>query len=152
MSSHALGVDAYADPDSNNGELLKNLEGCNVHRFTPGTEEHAGTALMVVELPTNEGLGVQIEMDTDAGEIPTYECTRSSDGQWSANRTADYRDRGTIEEACPDLEILEVVYHNIMDPDTARVVVILGSDDVSPFGVDIHLHEDGGTDFFEVSI
>lgn len=151
MSTHNLGVDAYADPDSNNGDLLKNLEGCRVHRFSPGTGEHAGTALMIVELSTGDGLGVQVEMDTLNDRIPVYPCTQSDDGTWTAESLADYRDHDAIETECPDLEIIEVTQHNIMGPETARVLVILDSDTQKPFGIDIYLHDDG-TDFFEIEL
>jgi len=52
-----LGLRAYATDEHSNGDLLKNLEGRHVHRFSEGTREHAGTALMAVELSDDEMLG-----------------------------------------------------------------------------------------------
>ncbi len=152
MSSRNLGIDAYANPgpDIDNADLLQNLEGCRVHRFSPGTGEHAGTALMVVELPTGEGLGVQIEMDTLNDRIPVVPCSKGDDGTWETNGVTEYREHASVEDNT--FEVIEVTHHKIMDPDEARVLVILASNEHSPFAVDIYLHDDGGTDFFEVSL
>lgn len=149
--TNKLGTSAYADSSTNKADLFKNLEGCNVHRFSPGTEEHAGTALMVTELPTNEGLGVQVSMDTDGEHIPIYPANESSTG-WTIEETPVTSTLDKLERACPNLTIKEVVHHNIMDPDTARVVAILESPSDDPYALDIHIDDRGGTEFFEVPL
>lgn len=146
-----LGLDAYADDSTDAADLLLNLEGCTVHRFSPGTGEHAGTALMVVELPTGEGLGMQVTMNPDGEHIHTFSVTQRG-GTWQADEMPTTRTLDDIETDCPDLTIHEVVHHDIMDPDNARVVAILDAPGTDPYGIDIHIHDDGGTEFFEVDL
>lgn len=144
-----LGTAAYADPRSNNADLLENLEGCTVHRFSPGTKEHAGTALMVTKLPTGDGLGVQVSMNEDGEHIPTY--TGTHDDNWAIEPMPTIKTLTELEADCPNLTIREVTHKNIMNPDTARLVAILDNGN-DYYALDIHLDETGSTEFFEVPL
>jgi hypothetical protein len=151
MSKKNLGIDAYSDPTTDTSDLLKNLDGCTVHRISAGVEEHAGTALLVVELPTGEGLGVQVSMDPDGNHISTYSVTRGS-GELEIDPEPTVRTLSELETGFPEVSIEEVAHHNIMDPDTARVVLVLSAPSVEPYALDMHIHGDRGTEFFEVPL
>jgi hypothetical protein len=150
MSTRPLGLDAYASADPNAADLMKNLEGCAVHGVTPGTEEHAGTGLLKVELPTGEGLGLQIPMDTDEHTIPMRRATLQNE-TWQVSPEEVQKPVDTLGVNAPDITILEVAHHNIMDPKTAEVVLILDLKGGSPFAVNIHL-VDGGAEFFSIAL
>lgn len=145
-----LGLQAYGSDEYSNGDLLKNLEDRHVDRFAEGTEEHAGTALMGIEL--HDGmLGVQVSMEVDSSYIRVYpEVRQKDDGSWLCESLIERRRLNEIEELCPDCEIVEVVQNNIMDPDEAEVLFILNSEGVDPFAINMHLDENGQTEFFEL--
>lgn len=150
MESQSLGLEAYSRDEPNVADLLQNLEGCRVHGVAPGTGEHAGTGLLKVELPTGEGLGLQIPMDTDEQTIPTRTATQT-DTTWEVEATPSHTPLDRFEANTPDTHILEVVHHNIMDPETAEVVLILSLDIDNTVGVNLHL-VNGGVEFFSVSV
>ena len=149
-----LGIDAYAGDETPTADLLLNLEGCRVHRFAKGTGKHAGTALMAVELPTGEGLGVQVEMKADAPYAEIHpSASRQDDGSWEFDATTEWWTLDTLERPCPDCQIIGVVQKQIMDPANARVAVILQSVlHDSPYALDIHIDATGGTEFFELEV
>lgn len=148
-----LGIEAYASDDTPAADLLKNLEGCRVHRFSEGTGVHAGTALMAVELPDGDGLGVQVSMEEDTSDVEVHpDIQQNSDGGWSAEPDTEYRTLDKIEEPCPNCRIIEVVQRDIMDPENARVLAIIQPESGEPYAIDIHLDESGGTEFFGVEL
>lgn len=148
VMSVELGTEAYSNSDLNNGKLLNNLEGCEVHDFIAGTEEHEGTALMVVELPTGEGLGVQVSMNPDGVHIPVYDILDYEEKVISDETKS--RVLELLSEDCP-IRIDCVGQYNIMDAESARVLFILEQAH-EKFAIDLHLHDDGGTDFFEIEL
>jgi hypothetical protein len=150
MSTRPLGLDAYASTDPNAADLLKNLEGCAVHGITPGTAEHAGTGLLKVELPTGEGLGLQIPMNTDEQTVPTRQATQE-DETWQVSPTPIEKPLRDFQVNAPDIKILEVVHHNIMDPETAEVVLILELATGETLALNLNL-VDGGAEFFSVAL
>jgi len=149
-----LGIDAYAGDEMSTADLLLNLEGCRVDRFVEGTGEHAGTALMTVLLPTGEGLGVQVSMEIDTSCAEIHPLARQrDDGSWEVTPTTERWTLSTLEEPCPNCQIIGVVQKEIMDPDNARVVVILESEiQESPYAVDVHIDDTGGTEFYEMEM
>lgn len=150
MSTRPLGLDAYASDDPNAADLMKNLEGCAVHGVIPGTGEHAGTGLLKIELPTGEGLGIQIPMDSAAKTIPMHEATLQNE-TWHVSPESVQKPHTTLNGSTSDCTILEVVHHNLMDPETAEVVLILDFQTGSTLAVNIHL-VDGGAEFFSVGL
>ncbi|WP_302083239.1 hypothetical protein [Salinibaculum rarum] len=148
-----LGLDAYASDDTNTADLLKNLEGCRVHRFSEGTGEHAGTALMIVELADDAGLGVQVSMEVDTSYASIHPNARQQpDGSWAVDDIDERRTLDELESPCPNCRIVEVVQKDIMDPENARVLAILDPVGDNPYALDIHIDEDGGTEFFETKL
>ncbi|MDT3437816.1 hypothetical protein [Haloarcula sp. 1CSR25-25] len=149
-----LGIDAYAGDETSTADLLLNLEGRAVHRFTEGTGKHAGTALMAVELPTGEGLGVQVSMDVDTSQAEVHPiASQQHDGSWVVDPTTEKWTLDSLEEPCPESQIIGVAQKDIMDPDNARVAVILESYlHDSPYALDIHINDSGGTEFFEIEL
>ena len=68
-----LGQEAYQQgTDHSVVDLLHNLEGQPLYRLSKGTERDAGTALAIVELPTGEGLGLQVEMCSKSKTIHVF--------------------------------------------------------------------------------
>lgn len=153
-TSTELGIEAYENTATPSADLLLNLEGQRVHRFAEGTGEHAGTALMAVELPTGEGLGVQISMEEDTSNVPVHpDAYQVDSGDWRVSSDTERWSLDTLESPCPDCQIVNVVQKDIMDPDNARVLIILESDiQHQAYGLDIHIGDDGGTEFFELSV
>ena len=146
-----LGLRAYATDEHSNADLLKNLEGRRVHRLSEGTAEHAGTALMAVELSDDEMLGVQVSMAVDTSSIEVYPDVRERDeGSWVCDSFTERWSLDRIEEPCPDCEIVAVLERNIMDPETAEVLAVLDAGDQEPFAITIHHDEYGRTEFFEL--
>lgn len=146
-----LGLRAYATDEYSNADLLKNLEGRRVHRFSEGTGEHAGTALMAVELSDDEMLGVQVTMAVDSSSMEVYPDVRErDDGSWVCDSFTECWSLDRIEEACPDCEIVAVLERNIMDPETAEVLVVLDAAGQEPFAINIYHDEQGRTELFEL--
>lgn len=149
-----LGIDAYGGSETSTADLFQNLKGCTVHRFAEGTDEHAGTAMMVVELPTGEGLGVQVSMEAETSHTHIHpSASQQGEDSWAVNPDTERLTLTAIEEPCPDCTIVGVASQDIMIPDDARVAVILDSDlRDEPYALDIHIGESGGTEFFEVEL
>lgn len=146
-----LGLEAYATGEHSNGELLQNLVGRRVDRFSEGTGEHAGTALMAVELSADEMLGVQVEMSPVTSEMDVYPDVRQrDDGSWVCESFVEWRSLDRIEDLCPDCEIVDVAQRNIMDADDAEVLAILDAEGAEPFAINIYHDDRGRTEFFEL--
>lgn len=145
-----LGLEAYAGDDVSNADLLQNLVGRQVDRFAEGTGEHAGTALMAVELSKGDELGVQVSMAVETSEMTVYPNVRErSDDDWVCESYREQRSLGRIKELCP-LQIVGVAERNIMDPDEAEVIAIVDADDTEPFAINIYHDDQGRTEFFEL--
>ncbi len=145
-----LGLDAYAADEVPNADLLQNLVGRQVDRFAEGTGEHAGTALMAVELSEGEELGVQVSMAVDTSEMTVYPSVRDrGDGDWVCESYREQRSLGRIVDLCP-LQIVGVAERNIMDAENAEVLAIVDADGTEPFAVNIYHDDQGRTEFFEL--
>ena len=152
-TSTALGKQAYAagSDSPTTVELLKNLEGQPIHRLTKGTGEHAGTALAAVELPTGEGLGLQVCIHKSTDELFIYpNVTQTEDGLSGDRQTVEPID--DIEDLCPDCYISEVAHKDIMTPSEAKAFLVLSSEDrETQFALELFL-DDGGLNFFDVAV
>jgi len=152
-SNTELGQKAYA-ADSNSPsttELLQNLEGQPVHRLSEGTGEHAGTALIAIELPTGEGLGLQVCMDKKTDELFCYpDVVETEDGLSGGRREKESID--AIENLCPDLTVSEVAHKDIMSPAEAQAFLVLNPDErEDQFALELFL-DDGKLNFFAVDV
>ena len=146
-----LGQEAYQQgTDHSVVDLLHNLEGQPLHRLSEGTERDAGTALAIVELPTGEGLGLQVEMCSKSKTIHVFpEVTETPDGLRSEQLENRSLDSLNDLNGC---HVREIAHENIMQPGAARayLVVDVGSQR-HPIALELHL-ERGGLDFFAVSV
>lgn len=149
----SLGQEAYAATSDSptTVELLQNLEGQPIHRLTEGTGEHAGTALAAVELPTGEGLGLQVCMHESTDELFIYpNVTETEDGLSGNHQTVEPID--DIEDLCPDCYISEIAHKDIMTPPEAKAFLVLCSEDgETQFALELFL-DDGGLNFFGVAV
>ncbi|RLM94391.1 hypothetical protein D3D01_16135 [Haloarcula sp. Atlit-7R] len=109
---------------------------------------------MAVELPTGDGVGVQISMEVDTSQVRVHPiASQQDDGSWVVDPTTEKWALSSLDKPCPECEIIEVVQKDIMDPENARVVIILKSKiHESPFAIDIHINDRGGTEFFEIGL
>jgi hypothetical protein len=155
----SLGIEAYADSTVSNADLLKNLEGQPVHRFSEGTEEHAGTALMVIELPDGNGLGMQVEMENDAPYVNVYPAPQEDTSGWTVDADTERKHIDELEEPCPDCEIVEIVERNLtpvqagdLPPSQAELYVILDPNDGNQYALSFHVLEDGAVNYFGVDL